>query len=274
MALPPVSARGGTRKLPRHPEAAQLSNTLLRGCSVAWLQQMETLGVDDIETAREDALTEGDELRAIRIMEYALFVRSRSDEMSERGLAEYFEELTTSYNSLAMENVEAVRHRHCLSLVFPPLFFAKTVPFLAVLQGNYPLSQELLRKAEFVTEQRDVLVNHDIRMKLRAITLNNMGCLYRRRGKLHAAVKFLEKALRIEQTLSVRVVQNLRGAPPHLQSRFQQRRADTTRDAIAAPRRPGQHAPEPLCDALRDGPARDRSGPRGAGAIDLLLLIS
>ena len=136
MALPPVSARGGTRKLPRHPEAAQLSNTLLRGCSVAWLQQMETLGVDDIETAREDALTEGDELRAIRIMEYALFVRSRSDEMSERGLAEYFEELTTSYNSLAMENVEAVRHRHCLSLVFPPLFFAKTVPFLAVLQGE------------------------------------------------------------------------------------------------------------------------------------------
>eukprot|EP01052_Picozoa_sp_SAG31_P013450 SAG31_NODE_808_length_11926_cov_13.255179_10_plen_1339_part_00 len=131
--------------------------------------------MDEIEKARQAAMTDGDDMRATRIMEYALFVRSRSDEVSERGLAEFFEELTTAYNSLAMENVES---------------------------GNHSLAQELLRKAEFVTEQRDVLINSDLRLKLRAITLNNMGCLYRRRGKLHAAVKFLEKALRIERTLA------------------------------------------------------------------------
>ena len=31
-------------------------------------------------------------------------------------------------------NPELVRHRHCLSLVFSPPFFAKTVPFLVVPQ--------------------------------------------------------------------------------------------------------------------------------------------
>ena len=39
---------------------------------------------------------------------------------------------------------------------------------------------ELLRKAEMLTEQKELMCNRDVRVKLRAVTLNNMGCLYRR----------------------------------------------------------------------------------------------
>ena len=37
-------------------------------------------------------------------------------------------------------------------------------------------------------------------MKLRAVTCNNFGCFYKRRGKLHAALQYLAKALKIELT--------------------------------------------------------------------------
>jgi hypothetical protein len=39
-----------------------------------------------------------------------------------------------------------------------------------------------------------------MRMKLRAVTFNNFGCFYKRRGKLHAALQYLAKALKIELT--------------------------------------------------------------------------
>ena len=67
-------------------------------------------------------------------------------------LAEHLEELATTYNTVAMANVQA----------------------------NGDLAQELLRKAEMLTEQKELMCNRDVRVKLRAVTLNNMGCLYRR----------------------------------------------------------------------------------------------
>ena len=39
-----------------------------------------------------------------------------------------------------------------------------------------------------------------VRSKLRAVTFNNFGCFYKRRGKLHAALQYLAKALKIELT--------------------------------------------------------------------------
>jgi tetratricopeptide (TPR) repeat protein len=51
---------------------------------------------------------------------------------------------------------------------------------------------ELLKKAEILTE-RD--------MRGRAITFNNLACYYRRQGKLHAALQYLQKALKIEARL-------------------------------------------------------------------------
>lgn len=49
--------------------------------------------------------------------------------------------------------------------------------------------QELLKKSELLTE-RDP--------SGRAVTYNNFACYYRKQGKLHAALKYLEKAEIIE----------------------------------------------------------------------------
>lgn len=76
-------------------------------------------------------------------------------------LQQALESLVTSYNQVAMANVEA----------------------------NGDLAQVLLRKADFLTEQRELLSRREGRIKLRAVTLNNLGCLCRRKGKLHTALK-------------------------------------------------------------------------------------
>ena len=48
------------------------------------------------------------------------------------------------------------------------------------------LAYELLKKAEILTSPSGYIADKKIRMKLRAVTFNNFGCFYKRRGKLHA----------------------------------------------------------------------------------------
>lgn len=60
-------------------------------------------------------------------------------------------------------------------------------------QEDFNMVLELLKKAEILTER-------DLGGK--AATYNNLACYYRRQGKLHAALKYLEKALKIESRLS------------------------------------------------------------------------
>jgi tetratricopeptide (TPR) repeat protein len=57
---------------------------------------------------------------------------------------------------------------------------------------------ELLKKGEILTSSGGYIHDKKIRMKLRAVTFNNFGCFYKRRGKLHAALQYLAKALKIE----------------------------------------------------------------------------
>ena len=64
-------------------------------------------------------------------------------------------------------------------------------------QEDFNMVLELLKKAEILTE-RDPAG--------RAATFNNLACYYRRQGKLHAALQYLQKALKIESKLST--VQN------------------------------------------------------------------
>ena len=65
---------------------------------------------------------------------------------------------------------------------------------------NHLLAYELLKKAEILTSPSGYIADKKIRMKLRAVTFNNFGCFYKRRGKLHAALQYLAKALKIELT--------------------------------------------------------------------------
>jgi tetratricopeptide (TPR) repeat protein len=60
-------------------------------------------------------------------------------------------------------------------------------------QEDFNMVLELLKKAEILTE-RD--------LPGRAATFNNLACYYRRQGKLHAALQYLQKALKIESKLS------------------------------------------------------------------------
>lgn len=60
-------------------------------------------------------------------------------------------------------------------------------------QEDFNMVLELLKKAEILTE-RDP--------PGRAATYNNLACYYRRQGKLHAALQYLQKALKIESRLA------------------------------------------------------------------------
>lgn len=87
--------------------------------------------------------------------------------------------------------------------------FANSTAMTALQAGDLVLSFELLKKAEIVTEPRGLIRDKMARMKMRAITFNNLGCFYRRRGKLHSSIQYLDKALRIE--LTVKKVDNPAG---------------------------------------------------------------
>lgn len=67
-------------------------------------------------------------------------------------------------------------------------------------QEDFGMVLELLKKAEILTERDEAG---------RAVTYNNLACYYRRRGKLHAALQYLQKALKIEAKM-VRITSRLR----------------------------------------------------------------
>jgi tetratricopeptide (TPR) repeat protein len=120
--------------------------------------------------------------------ELGLYMRTQRTGLTGVELAYDLEELSTTYNTVGvilMAQGQAQGQKRN----------AQTQAEL------YDKAQELLRKAEMLTEQKDLMINRPPRIKLRAVTLNNLGCLYRRRGKLHSALKFLEKALKLEHDL-------------------------------------------------------------------------
>merc|ERR1712166_1009424 len=57
---------------------------------------------------------------------------------------------------------------------------------------------ELLKKAYVMTEEDTFFQDEHIRLRLRAISHNNLGCLHKQRGKLTLALRHLEKAFQIE----------------------------------------------------------------------------
>lgn len=59
-------------------------------------------------------------------------------------------------------------------------------------QEDFAMVLELLKKAEILTERDNAG---------RAVTFNNLACYYRRQGKLHASLQYLQKALKIEARL-------------------------------------------------------------------------
>ena len=56
-------------------------------------------------------------------------------------------------------------------------------------QEDFAMVLELLKKAEILTERDNAG---------RAVTFNNLACYYRRQGKLHAALQYLQKVRRLK----------------------------------------------------------------------------
>lgn len=61
-----------------------------------------------------------------------------------------------------------------------------------LLIDEFDITLELLKKAEVLTERHRMV---------RAVTLNNFACYYRKRGKLRTALSYVRKALAIESKL-------------------------------------------------------------------------
>jgi hypothetical protein len=104
-------------------------------------------------------------------MEMSVFLRKQIYGEDSKEVVKACQVFTTSCNTLAM---------NCLQ------------------KDDYMKAYELLKKAELLTEPRGYLHDDKVRLKLRAVTFNNLGCFYKRRGKLHAALQYLDKALKIE----------------------------------------------------------------------------
>lgn len=64
--------------------------------------------------------------------------------------------------------------------------------------GHSEIALELLRKAELYTEPSFSVGGESLRLRLRGIVFNNMGCLFKRVGQTQTALTYLEKALQIE----------------------------------------------------------------------------
>jgi len=61
-------------------------------------------------------------------------------------------------------------------------------------------AKTLLEEAETLTGKNSCIPKSARRSKLRAVTLNNLGCFYKQMSKPHTAHKYLERALEIEAT--------------------------------------------------------------------------
>merc|ERR1712196_305143 len=65
--------------------------------------------------------------------------------------------------------------------------------------GKTDLSLKFFQKAEAVTDPANLHLNPSTRLILRAVTYNNLGCFYKSMNKLHTALRYLKKALVIEE---------------------------------------------------------------------------
>merc|ERR1719183_1789137 len=65
--------------------------------------------------------------------------------------------------------------------------------------GNMQVALEQLKYAEaiLIANQREASSNSS----LLAVTCNNLGCYYKKTGKMHASLSYLRRALRIEVSL-------------------------------------------------------------------------
>eukprot|EP00163_Fabomonas_tropica_P006913 TRINITY_DN1650_c0_g1_i2.p1 TRINITY_DN1650_c0_g1~~TRINITY_DN1650_c0_g1_i2.p1 ORF type:complete len:291 (-),score=50.70 TRINITY_DN1650_c0_g1_i2:197-1069(-) len=124
--------------------------------------------IDDVAAKMQ---IEGRYIEALEQMERALIMRSDMYGLDSEEVWENIKNIASICNSLAMQYVQ---------------------------HENFRVAHDLLKRAEELTVPREYNKMDKERLKIRAVTYNNLGCLYRRQNKLKAALKALEKAVDIE----------------------------------------------------------------------------
>ena len=125
----------------------------------------------------QGCLAEADGPGAIAMMETAILLLCDVHEVDEE-VRTRLTELVAFCNKCAVKSMETGKQGHALS-------------------------KKLLGRALRLTalSMATLLPSQDARLRLRATTLNNLGCLCRRKGKAHVALKHLEMALKIESEI-------------------------------------------------------------------------
>ena len=76
-----------------------------------------------------------------------------------------------------------------------------TAAMQLVASNEFPQAHNMLKKAAAYTKDSSKLIrSRQLRLQLRAITLNNLGCYCKKAGQLQPALEYLQKALKIEST--------------------------------------------------------------------------
>lgn len=115
----------------------------------------------------------GDHDAAVACLENVLRSEQATvQQMQGTVLSTLFERLAVGYNTLGMKHLK---------------------------DGNTESSCKFFEKAEALTDPANLHMTQESRLVLRAVTYNNMGCFYKSMSKLHTALQFLRKALKIEE---------------------------------------------------------------------------
>lgn len=133
--------------------------------------------LEDVEHERRKCAESGDEKAALKLSEVAILLMCETS-ASDARLARRLCALVARLNSRAVSAMEGGPSGHTEARQYLSKALAVTAKPMAM-----------------------VLSNREERLRLRSTTLNNLGCLFRRMGKVHAALKNLEMALEIEVTL-------------------------------------------------------------------------
>ena len=149
-------------------------------------RQIETQLLED-EDRHQELIAAGDYSTFIASMEHGWRLREELFGKGTPEVQEHIEELVLMLNNVSMHHVDIM------------------IPSGNDLSAN--LAFDYLNRAQLLTDCSSNLISDaNARKRLRAVTLNNMGCYFERRNKLLKSLEFLDQALRLE--LDVELVED------------------------------------------------------------------
>lgn len=138
---------------------------------------------------RDEHLAKGRDLSALRVSEYSLF----------RQLQECSAVLASEWSS-----AETVNGKLLCGGIATMVGLYNRQAAVYCSSDRYDVAAALLRKADFITSQPSLMpAAWEERLKLRAVTLNNIGAMYRRRGQNGLSMNSFDQAMALWQAVDL-----------------------------------------------------------------------